>query len=227
MHDTGETSNIISCASKNVLEAHLLVDAPENWVKAMNQGHSALVKIMDVKESDQSSGVRNFVEISSSRVSADKLLNVLKSSSGIQNIDLVQLDSHRIMGAITTQYCPVCSTLSDLNCSLLSAVTTEEGKMEWKLLVSGDDTLKKVTDRLSSRGVGFKILEVMRLQSKAELTARQEQIAKMALEMGYFEFPKKIRLEELSRRLGISAGTLSEILRRAEKHVLTLYFKQH
>lgn len=227
LHGENETSNIIARVSKNMLEAHLLVDAPENWVKAMNQGHSALIKIMDVKESSKSPGVRDFVEISSSSVRSDKLLNALKSSSGIQNIDLVQLDSHRIMGAITTQYCPVCSTLSDLNCSLLSAVTTEGGKMEWKLLVSGDDTLKKVTDRLSSRGVGFKMLEVTRLQSKAELTARQEQIVKMALEMGYFEFPKKIRLEELSRRLGISAGTLSEILRRAEKHVLTLYFKQH
>ncbi|MDG6907756.1 MAG: helix-turn-helix domain-containing protein, partial [Nitrososphaerota archaeon] len=58
------------------------------------------------------------------------------------------------------------------------------------------------------------------------LTSRQEQIVKMALEMGYFEFPKKIRLEELSQRLGISAGTLSEILRRAEKHILTMYFKK-
>lgn len=222
-----ETSNIISSASKNVIEAHLLVDAPENWVKAMNQGHSALVKIMDIRESDPSSGVRDFVEISSSSVSSDKLLNILKSSNDIQNIDLVQLDSHRIMGAITTKHCPVCSTLADLNCSLLSAVTTDTGKMEWKLLVSGKDTLKKVTDRLSSQGVVFEILEVMRLHSKAELTMRQEQIAKMALEMGYFEFPKKIRLEELSKRLRISPGTLSEILRRAEKHILTLYFKQH
>ena len=209
-----------------MLEAHLLIDAPENWVKAMNKAHSALVRIMDVKESDKTQGVRNFVEISSSKVSAEKLLGALRDSGGINNIDLVQLDSHRIMGAITTQNCPVCSTLSNLNCSLLSAVTTEEGKMEWKLLVSGDDTLKKVSERLSSQGVEYKILRVTRLQTKQELTSRQEQIVKMALEMGYFEFPKKIRLEELSQRLGISAGTLSEILRRAEKHILTMYFKK-
>ena len=208
-----------------MLEAHLLVDAPENWIKAMNRGHSALVKIMDVKESGK--GVRDYVEISSSSASAEKLLDALKSSNDIQNIDFVQLDSHRIMGAITTQNCPVCSTLSDLNCSLLSAATTDNGKMEWKLLVSGNDTLKKVTDRLSSQGVGYEILRLTRLQSKEELTARQEQIVKIALEMGYFEFPKKIKLEDLSKRLGISPGTLSEILRRAEKHILTLYFRHH
>ena len=59
-----------------------------------------------------------------------------------------------------------------------------------------------------------------------DLTTRQEQIVKMALEMGYFEFPKKIKLEELSDRFGVSAGTLSEILRRAEKNILTHYFRE-
>jgi len=199
-----------------VLEVHLLVDAPENWVKAMNQGHSALIKIMDVKGSDKASAVQNFVDISTSNMSADKLIKTLGSSQGIMNIDLVRLDPHRVMGTITTEYCPVCSTLSGLNCSLLSANTRGDGKMEWKLLLSGDDTIKKVTDRLIAQKVKFEILQVTRLNSRKDLTTRQEQIVKMALELGYFEFPKKIRLEELSERLGISPGTLSEILRRAE-----------
>ena len=81
--------------------------------------------------------------------------------------------------------------------------------MEWKLLVSGDDTLGKVTDRLDAQHVGFKMLEVTHLNNVKDLTARQEQIAKIALEMGFFEFPKKINLEELSSRLGISTGNLS------------------
>ena len=210
-----------------MIEVHLLVDAPENWVKAMNQGHSALVKIMDVKGSEKAPAVQNFVDISTSNMSADKLIKTLGSSKGIMNIDLVRLDPHRVMGTITTEYCPVCSTLSGLNCSLLSANTREDGKMEWKLLLSGDDTVKKVTDRLAAQKVKFEILQVTRLSNRKDLTTRQEQIVKMALELGYFEFPKKIRLEELSERLGISPGTLSEILRRAEKHILTRYFREH
>ncbi len=92
--------------------------------------------------------------------------------------------------------------------------------------MSGDDTLKKVTDRLDSKHIGYRILEVTHLSNANDLTARQEQIVKMALEMGYFEFPKKIKLEGLSERLGVSAGTLSEILRRAEKNILTHYFRE-
>jgi predicted DNA binding protein len=210
-----------------MIEAHLLVDTPQNWVKAMNQGHSALVKIMDAKPSAIAPAVQDFVEISSNKVSADQLISTLSSSKDIKDVDLVRLGPHTVMGTITTQNCPVCSTLTGLNCSLLSAVTREDNKMEWRLLLSGNDTLKKVTDRLDSQHIGFKILQLAHLNNVKDLTARQEQIVKMALEMGYFEFPKKIRLEELSARLGISAGTLSEILRRAEKNILTRYFREH
>jgi predicted DNA binding protein len=216
-----------SLISKSMIEVHLLVDTPENWVKAMNQGHSALIKIMDTKPSTTTPAVQDFVEISSNKVSADQLIDNLNASNDIKDIDLVRLGPHTVMGTITTQSCPVCSTLSGLNCSLLSAVTREDNKMEWRLFLSGDDTLKKVTDRLDSHHIGFEILEIAHLNQVKDITTRQEQIVKMALEMGYFEFPKKIRLEELSERFGISAGTLSEILRRAEKNILTHYFREH
>jgi predicted DNA binding protein len=210
-----------------MIEVHLLVDTPENWIKSMNQGHSALIKIMDAKLSATTSAVQDFVEISSNKASADQLIDTLRSSEDIKDVDLVRLGPHTVMGTITTQNCPVCSTLSGLNCSLLSAVTRRDNKMEWRLLLSGDDTLKKVTDRLGYQCIGFEILHLAHLNDVKDLTTRQEQIIKMALEMGYFEFPKKIRLEELSERLGISAGTLSEILRRAEKNILTRYFREH
>lgn len=225
MGETPNTSPLLSFEA--VLEVHFLVDTPENWIKAMNQGHSALIKIMDAKGSEGTPSVQDFVEISSSKVSADQLIKTLNTSHDIKGIDLVRLGPHTVMGTITTQHCPVCSTLSGLNCSLLSAVTREDSKMEWSLLLSGEDTLKKVTDRLDSQNVRFEILQVSRLNNAKDLTSRQEQIVKMALNLGYFEFPKKIRLEELSSKLGISAGTLSEILRRAEKNILTRYFREH
>ena len=209
-----------------MIEVHLLVDTPENWVRDINRGHSALVKILDAKPSESTESVQDFVEISSKKVDADQLIETLNSSREIKNVDLVRLGPHTVMGTITTENCPVCSTLSGLNCSLLSANTRQDNKMEWRLLLSGDDTFRKITERLDSKKVGYEILEVARLNTPKDLTSRQEQIAKIALEMGYFEFPKKIKLEELSERLGVSPGTLSEILRRAEKNILTRYFQE-
>lgn len=211
-----------------MLEVRLVVEAPENWVRDMERGHSALIKITDIRKgSSEREAVQEFVDISSATLSANDLVKSLESSSDIQKIDLVPVSPHRVIGAITTERCPVCSTLSGLNCSLLSASTREDSKMDWRILVSGDDSLKELTKRLEAHGVHYEIADIDKLVAKEDLTSRQEQIAKMALEMGYFEFPKKIRLVELSKRFGISPGNLSEILRRAEKHILSKYFREH
>jgi predicted DNA binding protein len=210
-----------------VLEVRLLVDAPKEWIREVNQGHSAFVKITDLRSLESAETVQNIVEVSSARESAEELIDAISQSKDIKGVDLVRLDPHRIMGMITTRSCPVCSTLAGLNCSLVSASTKDDGRMEWKILISGEDTLKQITDRLESKGVLYTIVGQTHLTAKNDLTARQEQIAKIALELGYFEFPKKIKLEELSERLGISPGTLSEILRRAEKNILSRYFQGH
>jgi len=211
-----------------VLEVRLIVDVPENWVKDMERGHSALIKITDIRKGTSPKPlVQEFVEISSTKLSSDELIKSLGSSGDIQSIDLVPVSPHRVIGAITTQWCPVCSTLSGLNCSLLSATTREDGKMNWRILVSGEDSLRELTGRLEAQGVHYEIGDIDKLIEKEDLTARQEQIVKMALNLGFFEFPKKVRLVELSEKLGISPGTLSEILRRAEKHILTRYFREH
>jgi len=52
------------------------------------------------------------------------------------------------------------------------------------------------------------------------LTARQEQVLGTALAQGYFEFPRKISLTNLSELVGVRPSTLSEILRSAERRVL-------
>lgn len=210
-----------------MLEVHLVLDAPQDWIKTISQMQSAIVRITDIRSENPQDTVHNFVEISSPKTKARELLDTISQAKNIKSSDLVQLNHHRIKGMITTFNCPVCSTLAGLSCSLLSATTREDEKMEWSVLISGEDTLKSLTDRLTAKGVNYKITQVSHLYAKNDLTSRQEQIAKIALELGYFEFPKKIGIEELSRRFSISAGTLSEILRRAEKNILLRYFEEH
>jgi len=51
------------------------------------------------------------------------------------------------------------------------------------------------------------------------LTARQARVLRLAHSMGYYEVPKKARVEDVARALDIEKGTAGEHLRRAEKHV--------
>jgi predicted DNA binding protein len=57
------------------------------------------------------------------------------------------------------------------------------------------------------------------------LTSRQRNIVEIALEEGYFDYPRRITLRQLSKKVGVSASTVSEVLRRAEKKILSAYGK--
>jgi predicted DNA binding protein len=206
-----------------MLEVRLLVDDPENWIKTA-AGESTRVKIMDVK-APRPGVTQNFVELASERMTPEELLIHLRKSDGVVRSDLSRVDKNRVMGTVTTHDCPVCSTFAGLDCFLVSASTNEQGKMEWSVFINSDSGLRALCRRLDKNKVDYQILEKTYHMQKRQITSRQEQLMRIAFDLGYFEFPKRVNLEQLSERLGISTGTLSEILRRGEKNILSRYFE--
>jgi hypothetical protein len=58
------------------------------------------------------------------------------------------------------------------------------------------------------------------------LTENQERIFWLALKSGFFDYPRQIGMAELAAKLGITAATLSEIMRRGTRRLLEHYFKK-
>ncbi len=203
-----------------MIEVRLAIENPANWVGGMAE--SARVKIMRIKQRE--GAVEDLVELSSEHLSPEELLAHLRKESGIIYSDMAKVDRNRVVGMVSTHECPICSTFAGLNTFLISADTRDDGRMEWRLLIGGDTDLKTLCNRLDGKHVKYEILEVSHRAQKREATARQEEILRVALDLGYFDFPKRIRLEELAEKLNISPGTLSEILRRAEKNILSSHF---
>jgi predicted DNA binding protein len=203
-----------------MIEVRLAIENPANWVGDIAE--SARVKIMRIKQRE--GDVEDLVELSSESLSPEELLDHLRKEAGIVYSDMAKVDRHRVAGMVSTHDCPICSTFAGLNSFLISANTKDDGRMEWRLLIGGDTDLRTLCNRLDSRHVKYDILEVSHHAQKREMTARQEEILRVALDLGYFDFPKRIRLEELAEKLNISSGNLSEILRRAEKNILSSHF---
>ena len=203
-----------------MIEVRLAIQNPANWVGSLAE--TARVKIVDVKE--RKGVVEDFVELSSESVSPEELLSHLRREAGVLSADMTKVDRNRVIGMVSTHDCPICSTFAGLNCFLVSANTIDERKMEWKLFIGGDTDLKTLCARLDTNRVKYELLEVSHRVQKKEMTARQEEILRVAYDLGYFEFPKRIKLEDLAAKLGITNGTLAEILRRAEKNVLSTHF---
>ncbi len=62
---------------------------------------------------------------------------------------------------------------------------------------------------------------------KGVLTDRQVRVISLAYSLGYFEFPKKIGLTSLAKKLGVAKSTLSEILWTGEAKVHGLMKQPH
>jgi predicted DNA binding protein len=50
-------------------------------------------------------------------------------------------------------------------------------------------------------------------------------VLRLAFKMGFFAYPRKIHMSELSRRLKIKSSTLSEISRRGIRRLLEHHFE--
>lgn len=81
-----------------------------------------------------------------------------------------------------------------------------------------EDALKSLD---SFRSSGFFDLE----SAKELMTEKQIEVFSKACDWGYYEIPKKITIEELSVKLGLSAPTVAEHLRKAEAKLMPLLLK--
>jgi predicted DNA binding protein len=97
--------------------------------------------------------------------------------------------------------------------------------------IGEDEDLRKFMDLIKSLGpitnVSFKKAAYQEHDILSCLTDKQREIIIAAKQNGYYDIPRKISSEELSKKVGVSKATLLEHLRKAEvrlmENILTGY----
>ncbi len=201
------------------------------WAERVCRGKLTTVKLMSLKPQDSVSdkgnqAIAHFIDVSSRNESAETLISELQASSNLIDSDLARVGSKRIVGSITTTECKVCKVLVELTTGAFigGGDTDDRCKMNYKLFLS-ERGLPLFLQRLHKEGVNYKILDISSLSKSRGLTARQSKVLKSALELGYYDYPKRISTGRLASQLGIKAATTAEILRRAERNVISRYFE--
>jgi predicted DNA binding protein len=207
-----------------LLEAVISITPPHSWIKRVTSEFPAVIRVLDCKALPDREGVQELFEITSDADLSDKIVDYLRQDSYVYDVDIVRADRGRVIGSLKTHKCTACKTFAKANCFLVSATSKPDGKLEWAVL--GSDTMVKSLMRdLENQKVSGEVVTISKLKDEQELTARQENILQIALEKGYFEFPKKITLRQLAKVLDVSPATLTEILRRGQKRILQEHFK--
>lgn len=206
-----------------MIEAVLAVKAPD-WMDSLAKKYGARISVLGCLPFSDG-GVKDLVEI---RAPEDKLgdaVEELKGSPQFQEVDITQTSRDKAIASIHTDRCAVCSVLAGSECFLISA-STKNGGIYWTLLASGKRPLRKLMSAMKDKGFDVEIVKMAEVKGREALTARQEEIIRVALEKGYFDYPKRISLRELARLFGISISTLSEVLRTGQRKIIQAHFKE-
>jgi predicted DNA binding protein len=101
---------------------------------------------------------------------------------------------------------------------------TDRGALEVRAI--GDqgairDAIDDVPDGITPKFLSTGEYDPRGTDASDQLTERQREILRTAVEMGYYEEPRRTNYEELADELDLSSGTVGEHLRKIESTVLT------
>ena len=122
-----------------------------------------------------------------------------------------------------------CRVLSEYGCPT-SDVTAEDGSLSFSFYTTDMETLESVVDTLRSQFASVYVAELARSHEfsgrdpttvdRARLTDRQREVLETALEMGYFETPKRANAGDVADELGVSMPTVCEHLSVGQRKLL-------
>jgi len=208
-------------AALNIMMQLRILATSDDWVKGLCSELSAKIKILGMKPVERSGAIAHFVDITTQGAGSGRVKENLGSSGAVLSTELTDLSGDHMMGVVVAKGCTVCSSLisAPFAAFVSSAATGEDCSTGYKIFLNSEG-VPVLLNRLSRQRVPFKVEEISPLSADYRLTTRQLAILKSAMEMGLYDFPRRITQDELAARIGITPSTLTEILRRAEKKIL-------
>jgi predicted DNA binding protein len=182
--------------------------------KLASLGFSQL-KVVDVRSSSSGS-VRHLMDVGEDQ--AKKVPKELSAKGHVESKSSVWLES---------EGCEVCNTILNHDAFLVSGKSMQGNVINYSFMVPTFEAYRGIINDLQKTGHPVKILKVGKFEPQiGVLTENQERIFWLALKSGFFDYPRQIDMTELSKKLGISPATLSEIIRRGTRRLLEHYFRQ-
>ncbi len=207
-----------------MIETVLRVTLPCSWVTDITGRFGATLNLVEQKPAGDKT-LQSLVEIDPGEADPNAIVDALRRNRFVRSVEAIVPPKGKILATLQVAHCLACQQLANSECFLTDATATEDGGLEWHLLAPRRSAVEGLVDSLRNRGISVDLASIRTVKGAGGLTDRQARVLSLAYELGYFEFPKKITLTDLARKLGISKAALSETLRTGEEKVLHEYFQ--
>ncbi len=200
--------------------AKLLLRIPGNWVSEVSARCNASIKVMKCVPWEDGTG-RSLVRIETpADLDGETLARSIKDVNPACQISLSSAGPGAHIAAVTNNACAVCGVLNEANCFLDSAVSQPDGRVAWSIIAPSSKNLSDLVERLRKLNVEVEVMGTKEQDDESLLTYHQEKILRIAFDLGYYDIPRRINLDEFSAKLDLSKSTLDVILRRAERKLI-------
>lgn len=207
-----------------MIEAALRVTLPCSWVTEVTGQYGATLNLVEQKPAGPRS-LQTLVEIDPGERDPDAIVEGLRRNRFVHGVEAIVPPKGKILATLQVDNCHACHELANSECFLTDATATEGGGLEWRLLAPKRSSIESLVRTLKGRGIPVELVSIRNVKGSGSLTDRQARVLSLAYELGYFEFPKKINLTDLAKKLGVSKAALSETLHTGEEKVLHAYFQ--
>jgi predicted DNA binding protein len=205
-------------------EAILDVNLERCWIGKTLKKYPVSIKIMDTIPFKEN-GVQDLVEIDPGGTDVEELTRFIKSIPEIEFVKVhEQSPKKRVKMIVSVHKCIGCRALVDSETFLLSRRSLDKSWAQWRVLLTKEEFIDQLSENLDKLGMEHKVVDLYEFKDWDNLADREELVLKEALEGGYYDFPKRIGIREIAKKLNVSTAYISYTLRSGQKKAIQKYF---
>jgi predicted DNA binding protein len=173
--------------------------------------------------SNESGVIHYLVEVKLEGASSSVLSDVINDIDGIEVVNTSDISENKYILTVSVDECDICQAILGSGCFLKTAWSNKD-RIIWNFVAPKKEFVKIIVDSLEDLNINYQLSKLHTMDEREVLTKKQEQILKIALEKGYFDFPKRCGIREISRETNISTASISTTIRRATKRLVEQHF---
>ncbi|MCD1296026.1 helix-turn-helix domain-containing protein [Methanocella sp. CWC-04] len=155
----------------------------------------------------------------------NELEGFLSGLPEIKKFTVLSKCSNRAEVITWAQQSSIIENIIKTNCVFVGPTVVKDGIENWHLMAPTRKDLQTVMSSLEDYAdiAYIRNNDGETVPDGAGLTGKQMAALTTALDMGYFDSPRRASIEDVAQKMGISPSTAVEHLRKAEKKVLENY----
>ncbi len=171
--------------------------------------------------------VQDITEVNLVKGEKSSVKSYFRNNKLIKKVELLEETNNKLLFQIFTDTSGIKSivhTILQNKCFVDNKVPLVAGWEIWSIAAPKKTALRHALDDVKKLG-SFRLLHIKKSTFDGfNLSLSQEKILKIAINLGYYNWPKKISIQELAKRLKLSKATVAEHLRKAEIKVMNKEF---